>query len=60
MARRRPKSKRAEPVQEKKKPDNVIRIPKVKERGLPTPPCRFHKNKAKYNRKKKHKGRRND
>jgi len=56
MARRKPKTKRAQPFQPKKVDDGKIHIPKVKVRGVMAPPSHFHRDQSRYTRKTKHKG----
>ena len=54
MARRRPKSKRSQPVQPKKVDDGKIKIPKQKPRSIPPPKSRFHRDKSRYTRRSKY------
>ncbi|HBK33422.1 TPA: hypothetical protein DDZ06_00135 [Candidatus Uhrbacteria bacterium] len=57
MARKR---KRSSPVPPPKKDENIIHIPKEdlpKRRRIPPPPSQFHKDKSRYTRHPKHKGR---
>ena len=54
MAKKRPKSKRAKPVVAKKPFKMGFKAPKVKERVVQPPPSRYHRDRSKYRRKKKH------